>query len=436
MPYSLKTSSSPIGLIAPLSLPLLLLLQIVFVQISHGKPTKITNPSIANNSTTKSIQFIQPKRKATWSTSASSYSPALSIHQFVDDWDGQLTKGDYAFAQGRTAIDFQPASSSTNESVKDSTNIFNKKGDSLGYGLGYGLAMRYDYLLKFNEPTADVYWRYKNKQMLDTDKGYPLTIDAKHNQRVGANMFITLPVADNWQIQPRLHLWKGSHAIDGRIMGKLSTLKQAQPITEDSKLHDNIDKADLSLNYHYDKPALKEEKLQWLPKKPDGYGYSFDLAIQGKLTDATYLRVEGYDLLGTMYWRDMPMTRYDFDYDVSGRPPYTLEGQLDTEDYQQDLPWRVESQLTHRLTDDWQLALSSQVNDVSHLHQLSATYQTELPINNQQQPIAISGIVEPQTRSYGLAIDTEYAGLKWLTDDIDTNKAKRGDVQFYLGYQW
>jgi len=120
------------------------------------------------------------------------------------------------------------------------------------------------------------------------------------------------------------------------------------------------------------------------------------------------------------------------DYDVNGRPLYTIEGQLSTDDVTQTLPWRVEGSLQHQLDSQWQLGLHGQVNDIQDLYQLSAGYQT----SNDAFPITVTGLIEPQTQALGLAVDSRYAGIKLLTDSLDSEKAKRSEISLYGRYAW
>lgn len=348
------------------------------------------------------------KTKVEFEVLASADSPAQPITAFIDDWDAPLDSGEHAYVQGRLALTVQPAHSV----------------------ISYGLAWRYDYLMEFSEETAEVYWQYENKQNPTQSKSYPLFLKAKHNERFGANIGFTQSIAADWQVTAKANLWQGLHALDGKVTGNLSNRILAD--SELNNIRDTIDKADAYLDYYYDKPALEEENLGWNPAQPSGYGYSIDLNLTGKLSDKTWLNIRGYDVLGRMRWKDMPSTRYALDYDVDGRPLYSLEGQLETKDITQTLPWRVEGSLMHQLDDQWQLGLQGQVNEVQDLYQLSAGYL----LNNYRYPFMLTALVEPQTQALGLALDSRYGGIKVLTDDLDSQKAKRSEISLYGRYAW
>ena len=338
------------------------------------------------------------------------HSPAQPIAAFIKEWDAPLESGKHAYAQGRMAVEVRPADSA----------------------ISYGLGWRYDYLMRFNQDTANLYWQYKNKQIPNNDQTYPIYLEAKHNERIGVNIGFTQHIAPNWQLTAYANLWKGLHTLEGDVVGTLTS--QAALEGEAVKNIDRLNSIKTDLNYYYDKPALGEEDLNWYPDKPTGYGYSVDIQLAGQITDKTALMLRGYDVLGRMHWRDMPSTEYVLDYDVNRRPTNDTRGQLDTNNIIQTLPWRIEGSLSHQLTDKWQLGAHAQASDIESLYQLSAGYKLDNPA--MPIPIVVTGLIEAQTQALGIAIDSKYGGIKLLTDDINAEKAKRSEISLYGRYNW
>lgn len=355
----------------------------------------------------KTLALENNQNQLTWLIDASAYSPNQSITSFVDDWDEPLKSGDYAFAQGKFQVEVNPVNSS----------------------MQYGMGWRYDYLLEFNDATAQTYWRYKNNRLPEENQQYPLYLSVNHNERYGVSLGKNWQIHSNWQITPKVNLWQGHHVIYGNFYGNLSTLSSFAHIND---IQNSINTADALLHYYYDKPALKEDKLGWQPKPPKGQGYSFDLQVAGRLPKDIYFSMNTYDLFGKMFWKDSPYTDYILNYDVNARPLYKLSGQLKKENMTQKLPWKIETHFEKQLTKKWQIGINSQFNQFSQLHQLSAKYQT----NIHHVPIGLIGLMEPQTNSLGLAVQTPYGGIKWLTDDLNTNQAKRGNINIFWHYQW
>lgn len=364
--------------------------------------------SNSNDISGLNFQKVVPKTQIDWDVLATAHSPVQPIADFIDNWSAPLDSGEHAYAQGRIALNVRPANSA----------------------ISYGLAWRYDYLIEFSEETADLYWQYQNEKNPNKSQSYPLFLEAKHNERVGANLSITKQIYPDWQFTTRANIWQGLHALDGKISGNLST--RALSDDEFTNIRDSLDKTNAFLDYYYDEPALGEENLNWNPKQPSGYGYSIDMQLEGKLTNNTQLSVRGYDILGRMHWQEMPSTRYQLDYDVNGRPLYTIEGQLKTRDVTQTLPWRVETNLLHQLNNQWQFGAHTQTNNIQTLYQLSAGYQPA----NIKFPVRLTGLIEPQTKALGLAIDNKYGGLKFLADSLDAEKAKRSEISLYGRYPW
>ncbi len=339
---------------------------------------------------------------------ATAHSPAQPIAAFIKDWDAPLESGEHAYAQGRAALTVQATDSP----------------------ISYGLAWRYDYLMSFNQQTADLYWQYQNKQIPNQNQTYELQLEAQHNERFGANVGFTQALSPNWQLTTHANIWQGLHVLDGKANGSLTS--QALNGEEVVKNIDRLNKTLTYLDYYYDEPALGEEDLNWYPDKPKGYGYSLDINLIGKLSDKTHLSIRGYDILGRMHWKDTPNTSYVLDYDINRGTTDKTKGQLSTNDVKQNLPWRVEASLMHQLNDQWQLGIQGQVNEVQDLYQLSAGYM----LNNNRYPFMLTALVEPQTQALGLALDSQYGGLKLLTDNLDSEKAKRSEISLYGRYAW
>lgn len=342
-----------------------------------------------------------------WETDITSYSPTQSIDSFTDDWDEPLENGDFAYIQGRSDIRY-----STDQSP-----------------LSYALNYRYDYLLSFNPATAQVYWNYKNNKLPSENRRYPLTLTADYSERLGFGIANQFELPKQWQITPQLNIWQGLHGLTGTLKGDLTT-KTAY--NEQRKLVDTVSVATIDLSYQYDKPALKEDRIGWQPNQPNGIGYSLDLHINGKLPYDTTLMVDAYDILGKMYWHDMPMTDYNFNYSAIGRPPYTLEGQLSKKDLSQNLPWHVQTAIEKRFTPAWSLGLHSEFNDVANLHQLALTHHTQF----RHTPLAMTGLLEPQTKAIGVQVKHKDFGISYLADDLKLNDAKRVALNFFVRHDW
>lgn len=338
---------------------------------------------------------------------ASLYSPTQSIVSFTDDWEKPLDSGDTAFAHGRVAVNVQPKQQNWQ----------------------YGVDFRYDYLLKFDQKTAEFYHHYKNKQKLQNGENYPIKIDANHSQRLGVHFGKQWQVQPNWQITANANLWQGQKVVDGYVQGNVQTIENPLVV---NKLIDQVHRANLAIDYFYDQPALKEEGLDWYPKKPDGYGYSFDIGVKGELGKNTKMAVNFYDIFGKMHWKNAPTTKYDFRYDIdrpNGKNDYDLLGKLDNYDKTQNLTWYATSQIEHQINQNWQVGLHSEFNKYHDLHKIAVSYQPNLSIQ-------ITGLLEPQTHAVGLAVRSKNFGVQWLTDSLNTNKAKRTNVALSAHYAW
>ena len=384
----------------------------------QDEPLILTTPALsisanqaslpASSTTTPALATKAVAPQIDLSVMVTAHSPAQPIAAFIKDWDAPLDSGEHAYAQARASLDVRPANSA----------------------ISYGLAWRYDYLMSFDQQTADLYWQYQNKKIPNQNQTYALQLEAKHNERVGANIGFTQQITPDWQLTTYANVWQGQHVLEGTAKGSITS--QAFSDGEIIKNIDRLNKTETNIDYYYDKPALGEEDLNWYPDKPSGYGYSFDLNLIGQLSDRTQLSIRGYDILGRMRWKDTPSTAYVLDYDINRPTTDKTRGQLDTDDVTQTLPWRVEGSLMHKLNNQWQLGAHGEANDIQNLYQLSAGYQ----IASAAFPITMTGLVEPQTKALGLAVDSKYGGAKLLTDSLDSQKAKRSEISLYGRYTW
>ena len=193
----------------------------------------------ASFTNTIALAYKEPAPQIEWTVMATAHSPAQPIATFIKDWDAPLEAGEQAYAQARAALTVQPANSS----------------------ISYGLAWRYDYLMSFNQQTADLYWQYKNKQIPNQNQTYELQLEAQHNERFGANVGFTQQLAPNWQLTTRANIWQGLHVLEGMASGSLTS--QAFADGEVVRNIDRVNKTQTKVDYYYDKPALGEEDLNW-----------------------------------------------------------------------------------------------------------------------------------------------------------------------------
>lgn len=346
--------------------------------------------------------------RMTWTTEAQLYSPSQSITSFTDDWDELLDSGNLAFAHAKTAFQYAR------------------------HDIRYGLQWRYDYNLYFHPESAHVYWSYKNN-VLPNERPYRIDITANHNERVGFSIgkvwsvpYLAFHEDGLGTFSATINLWKGLAFVDGKFQGDLTTKNVAGKPTP--KLIDTLQTANAALDYRYDTPALKEDKLAWYPEKPHGLGASLDIQTDIKLTPNWYIGLGIFDILGYMQWDNAPQTTYRLRYHIATRPVYDLPGQLSqVPSHTQKLPWHAQGYAEYQQS-GYGMRLNTMVHAKNDLHQLH--FFTE---KNKHR---IAFIAEPQTKSIGLLYQHKTAGIKYLTDSLNTNKAKRFDLMLYANFLW
>ena len=326
------------------------------------------------------------------------YSEPLSIVSFLDDWDNPDFKpGTHAFAHSKIYLNFQEGNWNT------------------------GWVWRYDYALEFSKDASLLYYQIANDHKIDKNKTYDVLIKARHVDSVGAR------IGYDWHL-PNLKITTGATALIGReyLDGQVS----ASGLSKDY-LNVLRQGANLNIDYSYSQPVLKEDDLGLGDYRPDhGYGYSFDITVDYQPIDALRLKVRAEDIYGYLHWSKAPYTYLNLDYNPKNRKKildfdYAVSTQ---EEYKQKLPYKIYSDIEFKPTKNTNLGVHAFTNPYLTLWQLSAQYHF-LDLD--------WGVhLEPETDAYGFSVKHKNFGLKYITDDWNTNEARRIDVQLFASYFW
>lgn len=331
------------------------------------------------------------------------YSEALSIDSFTDNWRGSpLKKGDTAFAQGKIEL-------------RQEQDAFQ-----------YGIVWQYDYLLHFTPDTARLYYQVQNKLPLTPNAQYDLLIKANHIESVGFRFGYTFELNQDWQLNTGLNILKGRKLLQGDLTG----FGQTNSAQNTQDLLNTVDNLQANIDYNYSKPALKEGTLGWNPDAPTGYGVSIDMMLTGLITPELKFIFAMNNLYGRMRWDDVPNTRYDANYELNRLPHFNVTGQLSQgKKLTQKLPYRIDSSLTYQPNQSpWSASASLYANELMQLWQVSAYRDFA------EYKVGLHA--EPQTETFGLSVGKKNFGIQYMTDDLNTNHAKRMSLGLYGLYQW
>ncbi|WP_228258864.1 hypothetical protein [Acinetobacter ihumii] len=346
-----------------------------------------------------SCVYAQPQQ-IEYRVKADLYSQPISIHSFLDDWkDPNLKSGNNAFAHGKMQLGLQQGS------------------------WNYAWVWRYDYVLNFSQDMAKLYHQIQNDQLIDSNQHYNLDLKAQHIDAVGTRFAYDWSINADWILSSGLTALIGRHYVDGYFQGTGQT-------TQMQELFDRVEWLNGSLNYSYDRPALKEENMGWDPQANRGYGYALDFALSGRMFDRIDINLSAEDLVGYLYWDNAPYTQYELRYDQDNRPRFDIRGQLGTKQkYTQRLPCTISTEINYAPEASlWKAGISTLSNEYITLYQLNGYYRFEL---------GTLGIhFEPQSHAYGVSFQHQNIGLKYLTDDLNTNQAHRMGALVYAQYQW
>lgn len=329
------------------------------------------------------------------------YSEPLPIQSFIDEWqDPHFKTGKVAFAQGIMEIRQQQQH------------------------WQYGLVWNYDYLLKFTPDTATLYYQIQNDLPLDSASQYDLGINVQYIESAGFRLGRVWQSSPDWQITTGISLLQGRHFLHGNFEG------QGNTGTFQQKILNQVNAAQASLNYFYDRPALHEDELGWNPKKPLGYGMALDVELAGQITPEIGVNINMRNALAYMRWDKAPNSAYRASYKPERLPSFDIQGRLDNnKTLTQRIPYQLETSLHyHVATQPLSFSITHLANPYTRLWQLNSFYQ----LSHYQ----IGVHAEPQTSSYGLSLQHKNFGMRYMTDDLNTNQAKRLSVGLYAMHEW
>lgn len=250
--------------------------------------------------------------------SSRTVSEPISVHGLLHDWRGRLYPGDRAWTRNRLELTYREAA----------------------WTLAY--VQRYDYLLRFNDTTAELHYRQENGLPAPA-AAVPVKLDAWHLRSDGIKLAHRWRWGETVYIEPALTLLRAVDFQGGLIEGELGA--------EGDMLAGSAD-----LNYRYSEDRLLEHRFD----HPSGRGATLDLSI-GWQSEKHAVTVQLQDLYGLVDWDSAPYTRGRFDTeDRGGSGAVSLEpafsGFRGESDYRQKIPaFGIASYTAHRNGFSWQL---------------------------------------------------------------------------------
>lgn len=192
-------------------------------------------------------------------------SEPMAIEAYGDNWQGELHSGDIAWTRNRLELAARHGN----------------------WRIGY--IQRYDYVIRTNEDTADLYYRDEN-DLPAPDGDVPVRLRAWHLRAQGARFQYRLERGDGFYLVPSLSLLDGWAFQDGALHGLLSN---------DDGLAGQGD-----LSYRYSEDLLLDHQFE----RPGGRGIAIDLMI-GWQSERRRAELQIEDLYGRLWWDDAPYTR-------------------------------------------------------------------------------------------------------------------------------
>lgn len=320
------------------------------------------------------------------------YSPALPIDDFLNDWQGRLDRQATA-ASAHAELRLQPLQTSN-------LQVF----------------WRYDYTLRHSQDMSQLYWQFKNKQLLDPSSRYRLWLDAEHLEFVAVSTQWRWPLAD-WgtlQIEPFAGLTL--EGLSGQFEGDFSTVSGASN-------HDRLLAGQAALSYQHNSVVFK--KLDDPGLNSRGWTLGADVSWLYQSPKGLRSTIRAQQPIGWAWWTDHARTTtYHLDHDQNRLPQSRIEGQAVPDSFRQRLPWLVRTDWTWPLVGAVSLEAHSLHDRTGGLYQLGvghAFFQHNL-----------SGGIELPSQAFWLAIEQSCTSerrvclqTKLISDSFSFNQARR-----------
>ncbi|MEH6706436.1 MAG: hypothetical protein V7667_00550 [Alloalcanivorax venustensis] len=252
--------------------------------------------------------------------SSRSVSEPIAIKELAGDWRGTQHPGDIAWTRNRIELGV----------------------DINGWGIAY--TQRYDYVLRFNSETADIYYRDKND--LPAPQGdVPVRLHAWHLRAQGVKFQRSFKWRNGVYVTPSVSLLKGWQFQDGEMQGLLRS--------DSGTFNGQAD-----LDYRYSQDLLLDHQF----RTPSGKGLAVDLTL-GWRGESRQAWLQFQDIYGALWWRHAPHTHGRLNTMGRGDESVQLDpafsGRRELKPYRQRLPVYTVGRYVQQ-QDDWDLQLDAE----------------------------------------------------------------------------
>lgn len=239
------------------------------------------------------------------------------------------------------------------------------------------LIHRNDYNLYFSQESAEFAYLNKNRGVIPLEKLYSVDVEANQYQLTGAKLGYTFAFSNDFEVFGYYGLYHASEVVAG-YLGKDPNGEGGEvgfKLVFDGEKNVRDLEGNVYANYVYtDDPLFQREVSE-----PSGIGYSVDIGFRWHLLPNLMLDVGFYDLLGEIYWEDLPHTEAWATTDVllvdedgyAVRPNF--QGTEGFQDFTQDLTHRERALLDYRYK-KYQFAYEFDRMKVVTFHRLIAGY--------------------------------------------------------------
>lgn len=269
-----------------------------------------------------------------------------------------------------------------------------------------GLVARYDYAMRFNTDTADLYYRLDNHLPLPPGRAYTVDLRVEHFAAYGLRTGYSYPVTPTLELGVGLSYLEGTELIDGTINGAATAIST-----------NNYD-YDAAVDYRYSRDVLFKRQVG----APEGRGFSLDFHLDWH-SDRARMELRVTDLLAYLFWHNAPYTlanatsdtkRFDANNYVVIDP--TLSGVEGNRSFTQRLPPRALLGLKY--------SLNKRLDAVGDIYYTSIKTFARAGLGYALMGGQAQGLYNPDTGAVTLRYRTATFGIGLTSDSVVLQTAR------------
>lgn len=209
-------------------------------------------------------------KEVTLSAASASQSEPISVRAWANDWQGDFYPGEQAYSFNR---------------VKLMAHYYG--------GLRVGWQTRYDYVTRFNEATARLYYENENGLLGETPET-DIFLYAQHLRAAGVTFGLSFPFNERFNMSVDVTRLRAHDLIQGDLSGQISINAETEFL------------ANAQVDYAYQQDEIFDRPVEG---RTLCWGWAVDLSLGWQVSERWRAQIDIVDAWNRVEWHRAPFTR-------------------------------------------------------------------------------------------------------------------------------